>query len=362
MFPSLSTRSDNIMADLFDCFGSEDNDDNDNQNQPSASASSQNDQNKIILPQLRDPDCGVCSQLNAEKSLLMHIKNELSTMKCFADDDNDKEGEVGGDDILARCKQVQSIIDEFCEKRAWMMHIGDVKGMIIKNALKKKLDEFVHQSYSSTNKEVGCNMLNTQRAKFTCVELGTYCGYGSICLAEILYEFSKRYVDIDFHLFTIEINPSHIQIAKEIIQLSKLNNYITILENEFMIDGTVGDVGSILKTGIVNRSSECIDENIRIDFLMIDHDKDSYLHDLQRFEKNGMIQKGTVVIADNVLFAKIDNYISYVKDLQENGIVSTSTIETLVEYSMPDILNNVGSEDVFRDGIGMFSIIFHSGI
>jgi catechol O-methyltransferase len=350
-------------TDPFDCFGSDDdgdeaslssikNDDHDHDNGDDNRTAALN---KAQQPQLRDPDCGVCRQLHAEKSLLMHVKNtfgieENNDVHKQGDNVNDNDD---SDDILARCENVKNIVDEFCERRAWMMHIGPEKGLIIQNALKKKLDDFVELNKSKI--DGGSNSgSDTKRPHFVCVELGTYCGYGSIWLAKTLYEYAKNYVDIDFHLFTVEINPPFAKIAQDLINLCKLNNYVTILENDLLMSGETGHVGLLLKDGILKQRGLKHDEDICIDFLLIDHDKDSYLDDLKRLEGCGMIKEGTVVAADNVVFAKIDNYVSYMKKLDEEGVVSTKTIESFVEYSSPDISNNVGKAAEFCDGIGTF--------
>ena len=247
---------------------------------------------------------------------------------------------------VQRCKLVQTTIDDFCEKRAWMMHIGPEKGLIIQDVLKEKLDAFVKTNSDDEKSE--------EKPLFVCVELGTYCGYGSIWLARTLYEYSKKYTHIDFHLFTVEINPLFAQIAQEITDLCKLNDHVTILENDLLMSGETADVGLLLKEKIKQYSCSK-GKDVCLDFLLIDHDKDSYLSDLKILEGHGMIKEGTVVAADNVIFAQIDNYISYMKKLDEEGIVSTRTEESFVEYSSPDISNNNSKEALFKDGIGKSS-------
>jgi len=326
-----------MESDPFDCFGSDDGTDTEDPEESNIIDSHEN------IDHVRDPSCGVCSQLHAEKTLLMHVKNEL--MKRIP------KNEDVEDDIISKCNYVQGIIDDFCNKRAWMMHIGPEKGFIIQDALKKKINEYCN--IISQTKRVQENEMAT-RFTFTVCELGTYCGYGSIFLAKTLYEESKKHSNIDFHVFTVDINPVFTKVAKELIEICNLHDFITILENELMIDGTVGDnIGSLLKTGIAHHYSLSEDDIPKIDFLLIDHDKDSYLCDLQTLEKSGMIQEGTVVAADNVLFAKIDNYVSYMKQQHNDGIVSTVTMESVVEYSGADILNSNEGKEIFKDGIGM---------
>jgi hypothetical protein len=110
----------------------------------------------------------------------------------------------------------------------------------------------------------------------------------------------------------------------------------------------------------------------QIDFLFIDHDKDAYLTDLKRLEREGLVRTGSIVVADNVLFARIDDYREYVQSLAKQGIVTTETILCQIEYADEGSLqddghhgggnndggNETGGEEdhhssshLFRDGI-----------
>jgi hypothetical protein len=93
-----------------------------------------------------------------------------------------------------------------------------------------------------------------------------------------------------------------------------------------------------------------------IDFLFLDHDKDAYLADLQKLEQT-LIVRGTHVAADNVIFAQIDNYRTYVNALASQGIVNTKLVEIQLEYSEPDA--NTSNRDALRDGIGESSVYIH---
>ncbi len=234
-----------------------------------------------------------------------------------------------------------------------MMHLGPEKGAIIQNVLREKLDEFFNSGMERS---------------FVCAELGTYCGYGSVQISKTLSEYAKNYcnkdkddkttsssiTDADLHLFTVEINPSFAQIAREVVDMSQLSKYVTILQNELMINGSADDVGLLLKEGIQNhyqRNSLEDQGDICIDFLLIDHDKDSYLDDLMRLEQCGLVRKGTVVVADNVIFAQIDDYVKYMKNLDRRGVVKSTTVEALVEYSTADIIHTGNEKDLYRDGI-----------
>jgi hypothetical protein len=82
-------------------------------------------------------------------------------------------------------------------------------------------------------------------------------------------------------------------------------------------------------------------------------------------EREGLIRGGSVVVADNVLFAQIDDYREYVRSLATKGLVTTEIVMTQIEYAGEEISEDDGSnskdgsgsdaggteDDLFRDGI-----------
>ncbi len=353
-----------IMADdeLFDCFGSEsdgENDVNGTEDLTFSSPIQENTASSLQAFQTRDPNCGVCSQLNAEKSLLVHVRNNMRFPPKDGHDQNPKDN--GKDeDIPTKTAKVQKIIDNFCYQRAWMMHIGPEKGLVIQNALRKRINEFVHEL--QTREDDGCKVFcpTIGKTNFVCVELGTYCGYGSTVLSQILHQYAMNYEQIDFHLFTVEINPSFAQIAREFIDLCGMTKYVTIIEIDLLISGEIEDVGLLLKKNIREHYDMYDDQDSKLDFVLIDHDKDSYLSDLQLLERHAMIKQGTTVVADNVVFAAIDNYVSYMKALAAAGRVTSETVESMVEYSSAEVVNDVDKEKLYKDGIGKsIELFFH---
>ena len=76
--------------------------------------------------------------------------------------------------------------------------------------------------------------------------------------------------------------------------------------------------------------------------------------DLKRFERSGLVRKGTRVVADNVVFAQISDYTEYVQQRQRDGVVTTRTVLCSVEYSNTGQDSGLGDHDSFRDGVGEF--------
>ena len=268
----------------------------------------------------RHDDCGVLSfHPNTESSLLVHVQNKYARIQQQAGSKN-----LG----IA----IMECMDEFCYNRHWMMNVGPEKGQIVSQVL---LD-CIQTKQSSNNNDVS----------FHCVELGTYCGYASILLATILQQQQGR----KGHLWTVEINPMYQTIAKQLVEMAQLQDYVTFVPLNLNYDGTTQNVATVV--------SSVITDATKIDFLFIDHDKDKYLHDLQLFERHGLLQTNTTVVADNVIFAQIHDYINYMKNHQTNGIVHTQTHMSKVEYStspssQPQNQNHKDTtSNLYDDGIG----------
>lgn len=288
--------------------------------------------------------CGVMTfHPNTELSLLIHVRQALLSLQ--------------EDDILLRSRKVLSAIDEFCLTRHWMMHIGPTKGEILVNEVNDSL----------------CQYRDEQKcAPFLMLELGTYCGYSSIMLVSHLLSIISDDRWLEFKFVTVEIDEgmdkmntrysdfahfisplviilshhyiaANASVARQIIELAGLSTYITIFVSDCCTD--------VIDNIILSEKFE------GIDFLFIDHDKDSYLSDFKVFESHNSrcLRKGSKVVADNVLFAGIHDYLSYMKDQQALGKIVTMTKECTVEYcSVED--EKYTNSGIFLDGMEISSV------
>ena len=183
-------------------------------------------------------------------------------------------------------------IDEFCYTQHWMMHIGDQK---------------LHHLRSSLDKA------RENSPSHLCVtELGSYCGYSAIYLGSLL---DKSRGD---HLFCIEADPKCVGWTRRMIAHANLQDVVTV----------VATPASEVDIWHKELSKD------HIDVLFIDHDKSQYLNDLLRIEKAGLLNAGSVVVADNVLSFGIPltEYLDHVRD--PNGLYSSSKLhEGFIEYA-----------------------------
>ncbi|KAI5610506.1 catechol-O-methyltransferase a [Silurus asotus] len=168
--------------------------------------------------------------------------------------------------IRGNPESVISAIDYFCKHSEWAMNVGDEKGCI--------LDSVV-----------------TEVDPSTVLELGTYCGYSTVRIARLLSPGTK--------FITVEFNPASAEVARKIIAYAGLQDKVTLVE------GASGDLIPQIKKlyGITT-----------FDFIFLDHWKDRYLPDIKLFEEYGLLGKGSVLLADNVICPGTPEYLEYVRN------------------------------------------------
>jgi len=240
----------------------------------------------------RDPKNGAWTfKKNTEDDLFTHVQCGLADhIKSF--------NEIDSANAILRS------IDVYCLGKQWMYHVGKEKGVILKDFLNKCI--------------INHTTTTSQQTPFVMVELGSYCGYSAILLAKAVREL---YPNLDnFHLYSLEKCEKFARIATKMIQLAKLDKYISII---------IPYKQSLTKTLRDHTIS-------KINYLLFDHDKNLYLKNLQELEREGFITKGTYVAADNVIISpQLQKYRNYVAKLANNKkkIVSTSLVEQKLEYS-----------------------------
>ena len=372
--------------DPFDCFGNsssdeecddiiDSNDENKTIGDDASSSVSKNppsqpaEGGKSSIAIKRDASCGVFAfHPHTEASLLTHVRNSLtsreSSISLEKGSEEEKSSTLSKENlqlILRRSNDVLHAIDEYCMSRHWMMHIGPEKGGILKESLKDKIN----------NKSRSLNSMSStgSSAPFVAVELGSYCGYAAILMGREFCEtrlaaLSSNYshpelTNVDFHLFSMEINREYAEIAKEMIKLSGLECMISV--HQISYNGHDTDVVDVIQDAMktnfsLKGTSDC---KTAIDFLFIDHDKDAYKPDLCKLENSGLIYRGAKVVADNVIFAQIEEYVAYVRKRQEEGIVQTNTIPCLVEYCGDGEVRGDGAElsSHYSDGVGKSELV-----
>ncbi|UJR17525.1 hypothetical protein I4U23_004420 [Adineta vaga] len=184
---------------------------------------------------------------------------------------------------------VINAIDEYGWTQQALMNIGDTKGKILDTALQSRQPK-------------------------TVLELGTFLGYSSLRMASQLPE--------DTLIVTIELNPASATTAQRIHEHAGVANRIQIV-----VDQTDHAIPRLSKQFNIDS----------FDFIFIDHHKEAYLSDFKLLETVGLIKRGTMIVADNILFPGAPDYVNYIR----NNSQYTSTFhESTLEY-----------DKTIRDGI-----------
>uniref|UniRef100_A0A3P8QRA8 catechol O-methyltransferase n=1 Tax=Astatotilapia calliptera TaxID=8154 RepID=A0A3P8QRA8_ASTCA len=163
-------------------------------------------------------------------------------------------------------RSVVKAIDNFCRQKEWAMNVGDEKGCI--------LDSVV----SEVN-------------PVTVLELGTYCGYSTVRIASLLPPRAK--------IITLEFNPDYAKIARQVIAWAGLEDKIQVVE------GPSGEWIPKMKEQFGVKT---------FDLVFLDHWKDRYLPDTKLLEDCGLLRKGTILLADNVICPGTPDYLEYVRN------------------------------------------------
>jgi catechol O-methyltransferase len=170
-------------------------------------------------------------------------------------------------------------LDDFARCRRFLMNIGDRKGPLL-GALVRGLPE-------------GARVL----------EIGAFVGYSAVLIARALPPGGR--------LVSVECNPVAAQVAGDMVAHAGLAERVELRCGDSAVEIPA------LRTPF--------------DLVFIDHCNKLYLRDLQALEAQGLLRRGSVVVADNVgpMFDAHD-YLGYVRG---SGRYSTRYEKSTLEYS-----------------------------
>lgn len=180
-------------------------------------------------------------------------------------------------------QDVLHTLDEFATEQRWLMSVGPDKGPLIEE------------------------MASRLPANARVLELGAYCGYSSILIAQAF--------GADASIVSIEIDEDSISSARANVAHAGLSDQITFIHGP--------------STKMIGQLDGAFD------LVFLDHWKDLYKSDLQRIEQRQLIGPGSIVVADNVgeIF-EADVYLDYVRNC---GHYHSENRPATIEYTaMPD--------------------------
>lgn len=179
-------------------------------------------------------------------------------------------------------QSVLDAIDTYCSRREWAMNVGDKKGQIV--------DAVVREQRPSV-----------------LLELGAYCGYSAVRMGRLLAPGAR--------LLTIELNPDYAAITQRMLDFAGLQDRVTVV------------VGA--SQDIIPQLKKKYDVDT-LDMVFLDHWKDRYLPDTRLLEECGLLRKGTVLLADNVICPGAPEFLAYVRG---NSRFHCTHFSSFLEYS-----------------------------
>ena len=199
---------------------------------------------------------------------------------------NARRGDL--DDVVAA-------IDKFATEKSMLVNVGDEKGELLDAAVRHATPKLA-------------------------LELGTYCGYGSLRIARAAP---------DAKVFSIEFAAANAEVAHRIWAHAGVDDRITC------VVGTIGDGGQTLDALATEHGFGAG----KLDLLFIDHDKSAYLPDLQSILDRGWLHRGSIAVADNVRVPGAPKYRGYMRE-QQGKLWNTVEHKTHLEYQtlVPDLV------------------------
>jgi catechol O-methyltransferase len=180
------------------------------------------------------------------------------------------------------------VIDEFCYERSFMVNVGDQKGELLDDALRRTAPSLI-------------------------LELGAYCGYSALRMARAMPAHAR--------IVSVEFRAENADIARDIWRHAGVDDRVTA------VVGTLGDGGATLDTLAADHGFG----PGAVDFVFVDHDKNHYLPDVQLLLGRGWLHPGSVLVADNVKFPGAPKYRRYMQ-AEEGRTWRTVEHDAHVEY------------------------------
>ncbi|KAI1007251.1 hypothetical protein K3495_g967 [Podosphaera aphanis] len=171
---------------------------------------------------------------------------------------------------------VLAAIDTFARTQKYLMNVGASKGNIIRTLVEERQPEIM-------------------------LELGGYCGYSTILFADAQRRgHGKKY-------YSLERSPKFARNIEALVELAGLGDFV-----EVVVGPSDQGIQTLHDQGKVTKA----------DIIFLDHYKPAYITDLKLCESLGLVQEGTMLIADNMIVPGNPPYLEYVQSSIEEKLAA----------------------------------------
>ena len=152
------------------------------------------------------------------------------------------------------------------------------------------------------------------------VEFGAYVGYSAVALAAALRDLNKGH---SVRYISLEMNPINAAITTSFAELTGLKDVVEVHV------ATAGDsLERLMRDGGLKKGE--------VDFALVDHWQSAYLPDLKLSEQLGVFKKGSIIVADNVVYPGAPDYLAYVtKGTADHSSESLRYETTTQDFTTP---------------------------
>lgn len=167
------------------------------------------------------------------------------------------------------------------------------------------------------------------------IELGSYIGYSTILFANAVKQNGgQQYI-------SFERDPKFAKVASSLVEMAGLSDFVRFV------------IGSSSKNIVAEHSANRL---TAIDMMFLDHYKPSYVRDLKICESLGLVRKGTVLAADNVITPGNPSYLAYVRssvhDKKEQAAAGKEKADAVMfpEHTVKQYKDDVETDDTEAPG------------
>ncbi|KAI4613844.1 hypothetical protein J4E83_007446 [Alternaria metachromatica] len=171
-------------------------------------------------------------------------------------------------------EHVLAAIDEYGRTKKYLMNVGEDKGRIVTDLIAEVKPK-------------------------TMVELGGYVGYSCILFADAVRKAGgERY-------FSFERDPAFAAVIMSLVDLAGLTDLVKVI-----VGSSDEGIARLAASGQLKQ----------VDLMFLDHYKPAYTTDLKLCEELGLVTKGSVLAADNVIKPGNPPYLKYVRSSVEEKV------------------------------------------
>ncbi|KAF7947573.1 hypothetical protein EAE96_008657 [Botrytis aclada] len=206
-------------------------------------------------------------------------KSYASQEETFFDDGREEElvefvrNHHDRSNIQGSPANVLKAIDEYGRTKRYLMNVGEDKGAIVTKII-------------------------SERKPHIMVELGGYCGYSTILFGSAVRAAGGA------KYYSLERSPKFAKVITALVEFAGLEEFVEVI---------VGPSNKGIQT-LHSRGLKTID------MMFLDHYKPAYTADLKLCEQLGLIKKGTILAADNVISPGNPPYLEYVRSSVEDKV------------------------------------------